>query len=51
MNPRIKLTIIDEDGDEKQVFAETDLHSVIGLEDKLNSILKRLNALDKKGLK
>lgn len=51
MNPRIKLTIIDSDGDEKQVFPETDIHSVIGLENELDSILKRLNALDKKGIK
>lgn len=48
-NKRIKLVIIDEDSDEQQVFPETDLHSVIDLERKLNVIAKRLNLLDKKG--
>lgn len=50
-NKRIKLIIVDSDEDENQVFPETDVHSVIGLEDKLNSILTRLNSLDKKGTK
>ncbi len=50
-NERIKLVVVDEDGDTNQVFPATDMYSVIGLEDKINSILKRLNALDKKGTK
>lgn len=51
MTKRIKLTIVDDDSDETQVFPETDIHSVIGLESELTAILKRLNALDKKGTK
>ncbi|WP_317760066.1 hypothetical protein [Liquorilactobacillus mali] len=38
MNPRIKLTVLDADGDEIQVLPETDLYSVVGLLDKLTSI-------------
>lgn len=51
MTPRIKLTIVDADKDEKQVFPETDITSVIDLERKLNVIAQRLNRLDKKGTK
>lgn len=49
MTPRIKLTVVDADKDEQQIFPETDISSVIDLERKLNVIVKRLNALDKKG--
>lgn len=38
MNPRIKLVIIDSDGDEVEIFPETDMYSVIGLMDALNSM-------------
>ncbi|MDN7145257.1 hypothetical protein QS460_04875 [Liquorilactobacillus mali] len=38
MNPRIKLVELDADGDVVQVFAETDMYSVIGLLDKLTTI-------------
>lgn len=48
-NKRVKLTIVDSDGDERQVFPESDIYSIIDLERKLNAIAKRLNALDKKG--
>lgn len=51
VNKRIKLVVVDEDQDEQQIFPETDLHSVIDLERKLNVIAKRLNSLDKKGTK
>mgnify|MGYP000874272537 CR=1 FL=1 len=50
-NKRIKLTIVDSDGDENEIFPETDMHSVIGLEAELKDILNRLNKLDKKGTK
>ncbi len=50
-NKRIKLIIVDEDGDENQVFPESDIHSIIDLERKLDVIAKRLNGLDKKGTK
>ena len=50
-NKRIKLIVVDEDRDEKQVFPETDIYSIIDLERQLSVIAKRLNALDKKGTK
>lgn len=50
-NKRIKLIIVDEDEDERQVFPETDIYSIIDLQRQLNVIAKRLNAIDKKGTK
>lgn len=38
MNPRVKLIMVDEDGDIVQIFAETDMYSVVGLLDKLADI-------------
>lgn len=49
-NKRIKLLIVDDDGDENQIFPESDIYSIIDLERKLNVIAERLNALDKKGV-
>lgn len=48
MNPRIKLVIVDSDGDEVQVFAETDMYSVIGLEAKLEKIESDITKLKNK---
>lgn len=48
MNPRIKLVIVDSDGDEVQVFAETDMYSVVGLLDKLADLEADIAKLKKK---
>lgn len=48
MNPRVKLVMVDEDGDEVQVFAETDMYSVVGLLDALASIEADITKLKNK---
>lgn len=48
MNPRVKLVILDSDGDVVQVFAETDMYSVVGLLDKLTTIEADIAKLKKK---
>ncbi|WP_270333009.1 hypothetical protein [Ligilactobacillus acidipiscis] len=50
-NERVKLVIEDSDGDKNQIFPITDMYSVIGLDQKVNEILTRLNAIDGKGTK
>ncbi|MFT9455692.1 MAG: hypothetical protein ABF575_00220 [Liquorilactobacillus hordei] len=48
MNPRIKLVMVDEDGDEVQIFAETDMYSVVGLLEELTKIKADITKLKTK---
>lgn len=48
MNPRIKLIMVDEDGDEVQIFAETDMYSVVGLLEELTKIKTDITKLKAK---
>lgn len=48
MNPRIKLVELDEDGDVVQVFPETDVYSIIGLEARLEKIESDITKLKNK---
>lgn len=46
LNPHVVLYTIDDEGNKRQIFPQTDIGSIIGMGDTKGGILDKINKLD-----
>lgn len=46
-NPHVKLFVVDDEGNKRQVYPENDIESIIGFGDKNGDVVDRITKLEK----
>lgn len=47
-NPHVKLFVVDDEGNKRQIYPENDVESIIGFGDKNGDVIDRIAKLEKK---